>query len=144
MARSYLADVTPEETWGALSKEQGATLIDVRTAAEWSYVGLPDVSLAGALLLRVEWQSFPSGVANPAFVETLSDALGGVGAGRDTPLYFICRSGARSASAAAAMTGAGYTRCFNVADGFEGPRDTEGHRGTLAGWKAAGLPWIQS
>lgn len=144
MARSYLADVTPEETWDALSKAQGATLIDVRTAAEWSYVGLPDVSQAGAPLLRVEWQSFPSGAANPAFVETLSDALDGVGAGRDAPLYFICRSGARSASAAAAMTAAGYARCFNVADGFEGPRDAEGHRGTLAGWKAAGLPWIQS
>jgi rhodanese-related sulfurtransferase len=144
MAREYLADATPMETWEALAKEAGATLVDVRTAAEWSYVGIPDVSGAGATLHRIEWQSFPSGAVNPAFVETLSEALEVAGVSRDAPLFFICRSGARSASAAAAMTAAGHTRCYNVAGGFEGPRNGEGHRGTLEGWKAAGLPWVQS
>jgi len=38
---------------------------------------------------------------------------------------------------------AGFPRAFNVADGFEGPVDQEGHRGTVAGWKADGLPWRQ-
>ena len=28
--------------------------------------------------------------------------------------------------------------------GFEGDKDGTGHRGTLGGWKAAGLPWVQS
>ncbi len=144
MARGYLADATPEETWEALSKEADAVLVDVRTAAEWNYVGLPDVSKTDAPLLRVEWQSFPSGITNAAFVETLSDVLGGAGRSHDAPLYFICRSGARSASAAAAMTAAGYSRCYNVAGGFEGGRDAKGHRGTVEGWKAAGLPWVQS
>jgi rhodanese-related sulfurtransferase len=128
----------------ARAGEPGATLIDVRTAAEWNYVGLPDVSALGAHLQRVEWQSFPSGVVNPAFVETLKSTLSKQGASEDAPLFFICRSGARSASAAAAMTAAGYARCYNVAGGFEGPRDAEGHRGTVEGWKAAGLPWVQS
>ena len=58
-----------------MSSEPGAALVDVRTAAEWSYVGLPDLSAIGAPLLRVEWQSFPSGAVNPAFVETLDAAL---------------------------------------------------------------------
>jgi rhodanese-related sulfurtransferase len=144
MTRGYLADATPEETWNALSKEPGAALVDVRTAAEWGYVGLPDLSAAGAPLLRVEWQSYPSGTVNAAFVDTLREALKGAGVREDAPLYFICRSGARSAAAAAAMTSAGYRRCYNVAGGFEGPLDAEGHRGTVEGWKAAGLPWVQS
>jgi rhodanese-related sulfurtransferase len=144
MTRGYLADVTPRETWETLAKEPGATLVDVRTAAEWNYVGLPDISSLGAAFHRVEWQSFPAGAVNPAFVETMKSALSKQGASQDAPLFFICRSGARSASAAAAMTAAGYTRCYNVAGGFEGSRDAEGHRGTVEGWKAAGLPWSQS
>jgi rhodanese-related sulfurtransferase len=116
----------------------------VRTAAEWNYVGLPDLSAIGAPLLRVEWQSFPSGSLNPGFVESLDAALRALGAGRDASLFFICRSGARSAAAAAAMTAAGYRHCFNVAGGFEGRRDEYGHRGTVEGWKAAKLPWSQS
>jgi len=144
MPRGYLADATPLETWEALRNDAGATLVDVRTAAEWSYVGLPDVSAIGKNLHRVEWQGFPTGALNPAFVETLGDALQTADVPRDAPIYFICRSGARSASAAAAMTVAGYARCYNVAGGFEGARDEKGHRGTVEGWKAAGLPWVQS
>ncbi len=144
MPQGYLADATPRETWDVLASEPKAALVDVRTAAEWSYVGLPDLSAIEVPLLRVEWQLFPSGAVNREFVEALSDALDTAGVGRDGPLYFICRSGARSASAAAAMTEAGYARCYNVAGGFEGPRDAEGHRGTVEGWKAAGLPWVQA
>jgi rhodanese-related sulfurtransferase len=144
MARLYQGDVTPEEAWQMLASEPGAALVDVRTAAEWSYVGLPDLSSIGAPLLRVEWQRFPAGQVNPEFAEMLDDALQAKEAERDTPILFICRSGARSASAAAAMTAAGYSRCYNVAGGFEGPRDEKGHRGTVEGWKAANLPWIQS
>lgn len=144
MAQGYAADVTPEEAWRSLSEDKGAVLVDVRTVAEWNYVGLPDLSSIGATLHRVEWQSFPSGNVNPDFVESLAAELQKVGTGADTPLYFICRSGARSASAAAAMTAAGYARCFNVAGGFEGARDARGHRGTVDGWKAANLPWVQS
>lgn len=144
MARNYQGDVTPAEAWSTLSSEPGASLVDVRTTAEWNYVGLPDLSTIGAPLLRIEWQSFPSGEVNPKFAEALDAELKKRGAPRDAPVFFICRSGARSASAAAAMTAAGYTRCYNVAGGFEGPRDDGGHRGTVEGWKAADLPWVQS
>lgn len=144
MPGGYEADVTPERAWSALQSEPGAALVDVRTAAEWNYVGLPDLSGIGAPLLRLEWQSFPAGEINSAFVEALDAQLTKRGARKDAPVFFICRSGARSASAAAAMTAAGYTRCYNVADGFEGPRDKNGHRGTVGGWKAAKLPWVQT
>jgi rhodanese-related sulfurtransferase len=77
---------------------------------------------------------------NADFVSTIEAQ----GLARDTEILCICRSGARSASAAAALTRAGFTNCWNVAEGFEGNRDSEGHRGTVGGWKAAGLPWAQS
>jgi rhodanese-related sulfurtransferase len=140
----YHADASPEEAWAELSASPGAALVDVRTAAEWNFVGLPDLSGIEGRLIRVEWQSFPSGERNPDFVETTEQALSEAGTGRDSPIFFLCRSGARSAAAAAAMTAAGYARCYNVAGGFEGMRDPEGHRGTMEGWKAANLPWVQS
>ncbi len=144
MERRYLADVTPEEAWKALANEPGAALVDVRTMAEWSYVGMPDLSTIGAPLLRVEWQTFPSGAVNADFVGALDEALKEEGSQQDAPIFFICRSGGRSAAAAAAMTAAGYLHCYNVVGGFEGRRDESGHRGTVDGWKAADLPWAQS
>lgn len=141
---AYQADATPEEAWKTLASEPGAALVDVRTTAEWTYVGLPDLSPASAPLLRVEWQSFPSSQVNPAFVESVDAALRAAGSRTDSPIFFLCRSGARSAAAAAAMTGAGFSRCYNIAGGFEGKRDESGHRGSVEGWKAAGLPWTQS
>lgn len=144
MQRRYFADVTPEQAWEALTKEPGAALVDVRTAAEWSYVGLPDISGTRAPLFRLEWQKFPTGEVNRDFVEMLDDTLQAKGFGRDAPVYFLCRSGGRSAYAAAAMTAAGYTHCSNIVGGFEGDRNGKGHRGSINGWKAAGLPWVQS
>ena len=144
MAGKYYADATPQETWAALTKEKGAALVDVRTAAEWNYVGVPDLSGIGLTLHRVEWQTFPSGAPNAQFVTTMQAALKQAGTPNDAPIFFICRSGARSAAAAAAMTAAGYSRCFNVSGGFEGQRDADGHRGSVDGWKAERLPWIQS
>ena len=70
-------------------------------------------------------------------------APGRAGAKPETALYFICRSGARSLAAAQTAQAAGYRKSFNVADGFEGPPDASGHRGTVAGWKAEGMPWRQ-
>jgi rhodanese-related sulfurtransferase len=54
---------------------------------------------------------------------------------------FICRSGVRSHHSAALATEAGYTTCYNILEGFEGDKDTSGHRGKMGGWRHAGLPW---
>jgi rhodanese-related sulfurtransferase len=111
--------------------------------AEWAWVGLPDLSSIGKRPVLVEWQSFPGDQLNSAFVDRVSEALIPIGATKDNELLLICRSGNRSLKAARAMAAAGYTRCVNVADGFEGPLDTDRHRGQLAGWKAKRLPWTQ-
>jgi rhodanese-related sulfurtransferase len=136
---AYAGDVTARQAWEQLSADRRSALVDVRTPAEWSYVGVPDLSAAGKSLLRVAWQGYPGLALNPRFADELSRS----GVSKDDQLFFLCRSGARSRAAAEAMTALGYKRCYNVADGFEGPKDRDGHRGTSAGWKASGLPWTQ-
>jgi rhodanese-related sulfurtransferase len=137
---SYAGDLDPTEAWKILSDSEKAALVDVRSEAEWNFVGVPDLSPLGKRPLLVQWQTFPTMTQNPDFVKNLAAAV----PEKDTPLLFLCRSGGRSRAAAMAMTAAGYTRCYNVADGFEGNPDASRHRGKLAGWKASGLPWMQA
>jgi len=138
-----IAAVTAEEAWVRLKDDPGAVLIDVRTIAEWAYVGLPELGVLGKRPVLVEWQGFPDDRLNTAFVERVAEALKPLGANQDSELLFLCRSGQRSLKAAQAMAAAGYRRCRNVVDGFEGPLDADRHRGRLTGWKARGLPWTQ-
>lgn len=141
---TYAGDVTPAECWTALGRDASAHLVDVRTTAEWAYVGSPDIRSAGKEAIRLEWQVFPAMNVDADFAAKLAGKLDAAGAPKDAPLYFICRSGVRSKAAALAMTTAGYSRCFNVVGGFEGPPDSDGHRGRVSGWKAEGLAWTQS
>ncbi len=135
---TYAGDVTPTEAYAAATGPDGALLVDVRTRAEWTYVGVPVLGRAGREVAFVEWSTFPDGLANQRFVDEVRAA--GLPAGR--PVYLLCRSGVRSKSAADALTAAGLGPAYNVLDGFEGPHDAQGHR-TVAGWKVAGLPWRQ-
>ena len=141
---AYAGDVSVLNAYQDLATNPTAVLVDVRTEAEWNYVGVPNLADLGKEPLLIEWQSFPTMALNKGFVEALNDALGAHGANKDAPIYFLCRSGARSRAAAIAATAAGWRNCFNIREGFEGPRDDKGRRGTASGWKAAGLPWSQS
>jgi len=140
----YAGDIDVRQAWDMLAADSKAQMIDVRTAAEWTYVGLPDLAPLGREIHAIEWQSFPSGEINLDFARTIAEQMKHAGAGADAPLLFLCRSGARSKAAAIAMTRAGFTRAYNVAGGFEGNLDGDGHRGNVNGWKASGLPWRQS
>lgn len=141
---SYAGDIDAAEAWNRLKADPKAQLIDVRTIAEWNFVGLPDLSALGRRVHTIEWQQFPNMAVNPDFAGEAAAAVSAAGAGRDTPVLFLCRSGARSRAAAMAFAAEGYSAAFNVAGGFEGDLDPERHRGQLSGWKAAGLPWRQS
>jgi rhodanese-related sulfurtransferase len=136
---SYAGDVTPTEAWEILADEGAATLVDVRTDAEWSYVGLPDLASLGKKPALIGWQLFPSMTVNNRF----ADEVEKLGVSKDAPILFLCRSGVRSKAAAQAMTARGYKECYNIVDGFEGPHDPARHRGSVAGWKHDGLPWTQ-
>jgi rhodanese-related sulfurtransferase len=140
----YAGDLALRAAWDLLAQEPAAQLVDVRTVAEWNFVGLPDLSALAREAHRIEWQSYPSMQINPNFIADAAEQLQAAGAGPDTPVLFLCRSGARSRAAAVAMTRAGFHKAFNIAGGFEGDLDGEGHRGKINGWKATGLPWRQT
>jgi rhodanese-related sulfurtransferase len=132
----YKGNVRPTEAYQRLRDNPNAWLIDVRTVPEWQFVGLPAVER----LVRISWQDYPAMQVNGDFVRQVEEA----GVPKAADVFFICRSGARSAAAAAALTQAGFANCYNVAEGFEGDKDEHGRRGSVGGWKAAGLPWVQS
>ncbi|HET9875580.1 MAG TPA: rhodanese-like domain-containing protein [Mycobacterium sp.] len=133
---SYAGDITPQQAWAILSDNPAAMLVDVRTAAEWRFVGVPDLSSLGRDAVYIEWVDV-SGTRNENFARDLADR---VPAG---PAVFLCRSGNRSIPAAETATAAGISPAYNVLDGFEGNLDENGHRGGT-GWRATGLPWKQS
>lgn len=141
-----VGEADPAEAWRILSDDVDARLIDVRTRAEWGFVGVPDVQELGQSTLFIEWSVFPDMSVNTRFAEEVEQALG---QGTRGPLLFLCRSGARSLRAAHAVATHFADRgeevtCINVAEGFEGDLDAEGHRGSHNGWKARGLAWRQS
>jgi len=132
--------MTPAEAWALVEKNPAAVLVDVRTEAEWAFVGGPDLSSLGRRIARIAWQTFPGMAANPDFAAAVKAAA----PDKSAPLLFLCRSGVRSRAAAIAMTAAGYSQCWNIAGGFEGNLDAARHRGNNDGWKAARLPWSQT
>jgi rhodanese-related sulfurtransferase len=134
MRLPYAGALLPQEAHALASRLPEATLIDVRTRAEWEWVG----RIPGAIM--IEWNRWPGGERNARFIDELKARVPKASA----PALFICRSGGRSHSAAEAAAVSGYTNAFNILEGFEGNRDSQGHRNTLGGWRAAGLPWEQS
>lgn len=140
----YAGDISPKEALALLQSDPKAQLVDVRSAAEWTFVGVPDLGSLQRKPILVEWQVFPGMGRNGEFDQMVAEHLKAAGATVSTPIMFLCRSGARSKAAAIAMTAKGFTKCFNVAGGFEGDVDAERHRGATNGWKADGLPWVQS
>jgi len=127
----YAGALLPTEAHALMQK--GAKLVDVRTEAELHFVG----SVPGSE--TIEWNTYPEGHRNPAFLELLAEAVR-----KDEPVMFLCRSGVRSHHAAIAATEAGWAKAYNVLEGFEGDKDAVGHRNVGGGWKFARLPWVQS
>ena len=132
MGLPYSGALLPQEAFELWKSAPGAQLVDVRTRAEWDWVG----RIPGAV--EIELLSYPGNRPNPEFVQQLAQKVDPA-----VPVLFVCRSGGRSHNAAMLATQAGYKDCYNVLEGFEGDRDPNGHRNTLGGWRAAGLPWIQ-
>ena len=132
-------NINPTQVWDTLRSDPEAQIVDVRTDVEWAYVGLPDLLAAEKRPVLIPWQLFPSMQVNTDFIDQMKQA----GLTPSHKIYFLCRSGVRSLAAAQAAQEAGFPYAYNIADGFEGPPDEDGHRGTVAGWKAEALPWRQ-
>ncbi len=132
MGLDYAGAVTPDEAFKVMQENPDAKVVDVRTTAEWAYVGcVPDA-------VRIEWQIFPDMQVNERFLEELEKQVS-----KDIPVMFLCRSGVRSHHAASVASKAGWTQAYNVLEGFEGDLDDKSQRGAVNGWKFRGLPWKQ-
>ncbi len=128
----YEGALTPAEAHQVWQLAPGARLVDVRTRAEWDWVGrIPDAA-------EIEWMSYPGNQPNPHFMAQLKQQVD-----PEALVMFICRSGARSGNAAKLATENGYADCYNVLEGFEGDKDANGQRNRIGGWRKAGLPWHQ-
>lgn len=132
LSRPYQGELTPQEAHDLWQLAPGAKLVDVRTRAEWDWVG----RIPGAV--EIEWNQYPGGVRNPHFLAELKRQVD-----PEALVMFICRSGVRSIAAAAIASENGYTNCYNVLEGFEGDKDAHGQRNRIGGWRKIGLPWHQ-
>ena len=101
-----IEDVDPKRVWSALQADTSARLVDVRTNAEWVYVGLPDLEATGQDPVLIPWQVFPTMQVNADFVGHMRQA----GLTPEHKIYFLCRSGVRSQAAAQAAVAAGFAR----------------------------------
>jgi rhodanese-related sulfurtransferase len=127
----YAGAVTPQEAY-RLHTEHGAKIIDVRSRFENQFIGrIPDTTL-------VSWKFWPGSVTNTNFLTELKAECT-----PDDTVLFLCRSGVRSDATARVAAAAGYSRAFNILEGFEGDLDKNGQRGNIGGWRKAGLPWVQ-
>lgn len=138
---SYAGDITPLQAWKLLSDNPQAVLVDVRTDAEWRFVGVPDLSSLGRDVVYIEWNT-SDGRYNENFLAELQEQVPPSDGPEERPVVFLCRSGNRSIGAAQTATKAGIAPAYNVLDGFEGQLDASGRRGET-GWRAIGLPWTQ-
>src|SRR5690554_2059014 len=93
----YAGALTPAEAWEVLQNAPGAKLVDVRTRAEWEWVGrVPDA-------VEIEWLGYPGGTPNPVFLQQLHREVD-----PEALVMFMCRSGGRSDKAARVASESGY------------------------------------
>jgi len=141
----YAGELSVADAYALLKDDKRAELVDVRTQAEWTWVGVPDLRGLGKTPVFVEWSSYPGMKPNADFAQRVIEELTARGADSDAPLLLLCRSGVRSLAAARALAAAGWRRCYNISEGFEGGLDAATHRrGALGGWRARGMPWTQT
>ena len=128
---SYQGSLSPQDAW-QLFQTKHAVLIDVRTHEERKFVGYVPQSL------HVPWATGTSFHRNPRFVKELEKVVN-----KEQIILLLCRSGNRSALAAAAATQAGFKQVYNILEGFEGELNADAQRNQDNGWKSYKLPWKQ-
>ena len=129
----YSGAVTPVEAWELLQNAPGTRLVDVRTQAEWHWVGrVPHA-------VEIEWMKWPERQQNTHFLTELKTQVD-----KESMVLFLCRSAQRSHLAAILANEQGWNSCYNILEGFEGEKDVNGQRNNIGGWRKAALPWTQS
>ena len=136
---SYKRNLLPKMAVERLQNNPQALFVDVRSKAEYKYVGFPENSIL------IPWIDDPDWEPNPeVFSDLVMQELDGRENLLNTEIILICRSGFRSNEALKCLENKGFTQVSHVASGFEGDLDENDHRGNLNGWRHDGMPWSQS
>jgi len=136
---SYKRNLLPKMAVEKLQNNPQALFVDVRSKAEYKYVGYPENSIL------IPWIDDPDWEPNPVeFSDSVMQELDGRENLLNTEIILICRSGYRSNEALKCLENKGFTQVSHVASGFEGDLDENDHRGNLNGWRHDGMPWSQS
>lgn len=143
--------LTAQEAHDMVQKSAADVLfVDIRTQGEVEFVGMTpiaDANVPYVIQSLTEWdekKNVFSKTPNPGFQASIDTLLQKKGLGKTAPILLMCRSGDRSAKAAALLHKNGYTNVYSVVDGFEGDTAKDGgQKGqrVVNGWKNAGLPW---
>src|SRR5258708_31720057 len=120
----YAGDLTPKDAWDLLQRQPNSVLVDCRSQAEWSFVGVPDLSSLDKRAVLVEWQSFVPGTAgakprmssNQRFVPD----VGRAGVSKDPTRIFLCPPGGRPRPPPLPRTPPGWPHGYNLAGGCQG------------------------
>jgi rhodanese-related sulfurtransferase len=138
--------VTAMEAYDLWQKDQQKLrIIDCRTPEEYAFVGhAPMATNVPTKFMTYAWDKKKKEYAmkpNPNFVEEINQRFA-----KDDTILVMCRSGNRSAASADLLAKAGFTRVYNVTDGFEGdkindPQSPNKGKRLKNGWKNSNLPW---
>jgi rhodanese-related sulfurtransferase len=134
-----IENITALQAWELLKTKANACLVDVRTAAEWTFVGVPDLKSINKTPIFISLYKYQDRQLNMHFAEDLKKQV----PEKDTTILFTCRSGGRSLEASKVAFSLGYKKIYNIVDGFEGHLDKNSHRNSYEGWKFSKLPWKQ-
>ena len=116
-------DILSIEAYDMLNTVPDTYLIDVRTRAEYQFIGhapmahlFPLYFMSDQLVQKDEQWEYQLTNNNKAFVEEISKKFQ-----KANNLLIISRDGTRSILAATQLIKAGFKNVYNVKDGFEGP-----------------------
>jgi rhodanese-related sulfurtransferase len=142
---SYADDVTTVEAYNMVCDNTNVYIVDVRTDAEWIWVGHPGPNntgegdcLDGKVVNIPVWLGRPGNWSvNKSFIEDVNEFFEDI---EDPVLITMCLSGGRSKYAQGFLKEEGYVDVYNMLTGFQGSVDEYGYR-NVNGWVVVGHPY---
>jgi len=142
-AGNYANAMQAYEMWQA--NPEKVKILDCRTPEEYVFLGHPDMAhnIPSSVWTGV-WNSEKKSFdlkENPDFEAEAKKRFK-----EDDTIMIMCRSGNRSATSVNRLTKAGFTKVYNIIDGFEGDKvkDEESYyngKRMKNGWKNSCAPW---
>jgi len=138
--------VTAKEAYDMWQKDQQKIkIIDSRTPEEYAFVGHAPMAVnIPNQFMTYAWDEKKKVYVmkdNPNFVKEVQKRFA-----KDDTILVMCRSGQRSAPAVNLLAKAGYTKVYNIPEGFEGdkvkdPQSPNHGKRMQNGWRLSNLPW---